>query len=115
VNGTPPPVTLRLPSVAGAPAVTGSVVLALALKAGFPPLAADRAGRAAANAVRSAGRPVLLAAWAGDGELAIELSGEGSAWQDGAAEVLADYAAVVADGKVSVVFRGPPRAAIGHV
>jgi hypothetical protein len=95
--------------------VAGNVVLALALKAGFPPLAADRASRAAAEAVRSAGQPLELAAWAADGQVGLEVAGRGGDWQTRAAGSLEPHDPLVVDGKVSVVLRAPPRGAIAEV
>jgi hypothetical protein len=90
-------------------------MLALALKAGFPPLAADRASRLAAQAVRTAAQPLELGAWAGAGEVTLRVTGDGDGWQARTAETLAAHAPTLADGNVSVVFRSPPRDALEQV
>ena len=91
MNGT---LTLRLTNTPGRGEIARQAVIALAVRAGMPPLAADRAGSSVGAAV-SACRDddiSILARIDGAGA-AVSLVGGDEGWRHGAAEMLDAYGA----------------------
>jgi hypothetical protein len=90
--------TLRLTNAPGRDEVARQAVIALAVKAGMPPLAADRAGSAVATAVASCREGDLsIEARVDGGGAALALIGGDDAWRHAAADGLRSYGAA-ADG-----------------
>jgi len=73
-------ITLRLPNTAARGEIARSTVVALAVRAGMAPLAADRAGAAVAGAVTAiAAGEVTIIATLGTGATLVEVTGGGAA------------------------------------
>jgi hypothetical protein len=75
-------ITMRLPNTPAREAIARSTVIALAVRAGMPPLAADRAGAAAAAAVGGCGEgEVTLVATPDGAATVVRVTGGGSGEQ----------------------------------
>ena len=70
--------TVRCETVAGGADVGAQVVLAMAARAGIPPLAADRLRGDVREALRAAAGPVELACSADEDSLSITISSAGA-------------------------------------
>jgi hypothetical protein len=90
--------TLRLTNTPGREEVARQAVIALAVRAGLPPLAADRAGSAVGAVVAGCDDgDVSIRAHVDDDGAALELIGGDEAWRAEAADHLESYGAF-ADG-----------------
>lgn len=86
--------TLRLTNTPGRDEVARQAVIALAVRAGLPPLAADRAGAAVGAVVASCGQgDVSIEARMDGAGAAVVLIGGDDAWRREAADSLGSYAA----------------------
>jgi hypothetical protein len=76
-------ITLRLPNTPAREAIARATVLALAVRAGLAPLAADRAGATAAAAVAALGACEVMLVAASDGSATVvRISGDGGPGQE---------------------------------
>jgi hypothetical protein len=88
-------------------------VVALALRAGLPPLAADRAAAAVADVVqRSPAEAVRLTATLDESAVIVTLSGGDPAWCRDTAEQLADLGARADSGQVQLRLERTPLRAV---
>jgi hypothetical protein len=89
VNGT---LTLRLTNTPGRDRIARQAVIALAVRAGMPPLAADRAGTKVGAVVAACdGGDVSLHARVDEAGATVELIGGDDRWRRDAAETLEPY------------------------
>jgi hypothetical protein len=103
-----PTITLRLLNGPSRGEIARHATTALAVRAGLPPLAADRAGGAVAAAVAAAGADeVTLTASLEPAAAEVTLTACGG-WADGGAEALASLDAAVTDDRVSFRFARTP-------
>jgi hypothetical protein len=103
-----PTITLRLLNGPSRAEIARHATTALAVRAGLPPLAADRAGGAVAVAVVAAhAEEVTLTASLGPSAAEVILSAAGG-WAGGHAEELAHLDAAVTDDRVSFRFARTP-------
>lgn len=91
MNGT---LTLRLTNTQGREQIARQAVIALAIRAGMPPLAVDRAGAAVGAVVGSCSEgDVAIRAEVDDAGARVELVGGDDAWRREAADALEAYGA----------------------
>jgi hypothetical protein len=91
VNGT---LTLRLTNTPGRGEIARQAVIALAVRAGMPPLAADRAGSSVGAAVAvCGGDDISILARIDSTGAAVSLVGGDEEWRRAAAEMLDAYGA----------------------
>ncbi len=103
-----PTITLRLLNGPARGEIARHATTALAVRAGLPPLAADRAGGAVAVAVAAANADeVTLTASLEPSAAEVVLTAAG-AWAGGLAETLAHLDATVTDDRVSFRFARTP-------
>jgi hypothetical protein len=101
--------TLRLTNTPGREEVARQVVIALAVRAGLPPLAADRAGSAVGAAVAACreGDVSICAQVDADGAV-LELVGGDEAWRTDVAASLQSYGAVADGDRVGLKLERTP-------
>ncbi len=93
--------------------VAGQVALALAVRSGLPPLAADRLRAAVERAVTAAGAGITVGVVPSDGAVDVLLAGLGPSARERAAESLATAGDVVAEGDgIRVTAVRPPLAGV---
>jgi hypothetical protein len=97
----------------GAAAAAG-VALGMAMRAGFPPLAADRVRGAIRRALDGSGEAKMTFG-VSPGQVRVELAAQGEAWRRGALDALATHDPQPVDGGVVVVFRAVHRGALRAV
>jgi hypothetical protein len=108
------PVTLSLRDAATAGPVAAEVALGMALRAGFPPLAADRVRRAVREALE--GSPASeITAEARPGEVRLRVTAADAGWRSRALGALAAHEPAAVDGGLVVVFRSIHRGALRAV
>ncbi len=105
--------SLRDGAVAGS--VAGEVALGMALRAGFPPLAAERVRAAIADAVDGVAPGGTMAVGADPGEVRVRLLCDDAAWRDRALAALDAHEAAPTDGGLAVTFRAIHRGALRAV
>ncbi len=102
-------VSLRLTDTPARGEIARHAVTAVAVKAGLPPLAADRAGRAVAGIVTSCrdGDVTVTAALEGASAV-LTISGGGDAWCRESVAALEALGATAEGGRVTVSLQRPP-------
>jgi hypothetical protein len=103
-----PTITLRLLNGPSRGEIARHATTALAVRAGLPPLAADRAGAAVAAAVSAADADEVTMTASLDPTAAEVILTAAGAWAGGHAEELADLDAGVTDDRVSFRFARTP-------
>lgn len=108
-------VVLSLSDGAVAGSVAGEVALGMALRAGFPPLAAERVRAAIADALADVAPGGTMAVDADPGEVRVRLLSADAAWRDRTLAALDAHGAEPTDGGVAVTFRAIHRGALRAV
>jgi hypothetical protein len=105
--------TLRLPNTPRRGPIAHQAVVALALLAGLPPLAADRAAAAVADVVqRCPAETVCLTAALDESAAVVSLSGGDQSWCREAIEQLADLGSMAESGAVQLRLERTPLRAV---